>query len=190
MLGRDLYTSEQLFAATGIPTTVLRCAMFYGALARALCFVSALSHTHCVMNCVSENHWGNAPSIQAHNAFFYPAKATVPVQSISLSDIGEATAAVIAAAASASPNTPNRFAGKTLWLGGPALTWDEVAGVFSKVLGRTISFVSVPDQAALKVHRCPHFSPLPRLRCVLPFILYSSSHSLLRALVLCDALRW
>ncbi len=65
-----------------------------------------------------------------------------------MADIGEAAANVIAGG-------PGAHGGKTYHLGGPAQSWDQVAVAMSRALAKPVKFVSVPDDAALKVSLCP-----------------------------------
>jgi hypothetical protein len=90
-----------------------------------------------------ENTFGNAETLKGHGAFYYPAKANVPIPGVAVGDIGEAAANVAFGTAAAHGN-------KTYWIAGPSLTWEQVAAAETKILGRHIKFVSVPDEAAKK----------------------------------------
>jgi len=90
-----------------------------------------------------ENHMLDVSFIKSKGEYYYPAKNNVPVGGIGVTDIGAAAATVIA-------QGPGKHANKTYTLAAEMKTWDEVAAVYSKVLGKPIKFVPVSDDVALK----------------------------------------
>lgn len=104
---------------------------------------SAVPTTYLQLTMFFENFWGNKETISKQGAYYYPAKPNVPVQGLSCADIGEAAAA-------AAIGGPALHGNKVYYLGGAAVTWDQVAAAFTKVLGKPVRFVQVPDDAALK----------------------------------------
>jgi len=119
ILGKGMFESEKLIAASGIPATLLHLLFFF------------------------ENHFGNTATIKSQGAWYYPAKSDVPVGALSVSDIGEAAANVLVGG-------PSKHGNKTYTLAGEQQSWDAVAAVYTKVLGKPVKFVSVPDEAAIK----------------------------------------
>ncbi len=119
ILARGNIACETVLKASGVPTTYLQLAMFM------------------------ENFWGNKDSIKAQGAWYYPSKPNVPIQSLSVADIGEAAAATAVQGAGSHGN-------KVYYLGGAAQTWEQVAAVYTEVLGKPVKFVQVPDEAAVK----------------------------------------
>jgi uncharacterized protein YbjT (DUF2867 family) len=94
----------------------------------------------CVM--FHENHAMNADTIKSQGAFYLPAKGDVPVPGISVNDIGEAAANCLA-------QWSRMNGSRTFTLSGPACSWNECAGLFSKVLQKPVKFVTVSDQDAI-----------------------------------------
>ena len=82
-----------------------------------------------------------APSIRAQSAF-YSAMGDAKLSLIDVRDI-----AVIVAKALTNPAA---FAGKTIELNGPeAFSYAEIAGKISRVAGRTVQYVNIPEAARL-----------------------------------------
>lgn len=82
----------------------------------------------------------NAASIREQNVFYLPL-ADSAWSTVDISDIGGVAAQVL---------TNDSWAGQSIDITGPeALTNSQIAKLFSKVLGREIQYVPVPDQAAL-----------------------------------------
>jgi len=119
ILGKDMFVVEELIRKSGIPYTLLHLLFFF------------------------ENHFGNAGTVKSQGAWYYPAKANVPVAGLSVSDIGEAAANVLA-------QGPAKHSNKTYTLAAEQQSWDAVAAVYTKVLGKPVKFVSVPDEAAIQ----------------------------------------
>jgi uncharacterized protein YbjT (DUF2867 family) len=81
----------------------------------------------------------NAPSIRAQGAF-YSAMGDARLSLIDVWDI----AAIVAKALT----NPSAFAGKTIELNGPeAFSYTEIAAKISRVAGRTVQFVNIPEAA-------------------------------------------
>jgi uncharacterized protein YbjT (DUF2867 family) len=81
----------------------------------------------------------NAPSIRAQGAF-YSAMGDAKLSLIDVRDI----AAIVAKALA----NPAAFAGKTIELNGPeAFSYTEIAARISRVAGRTVNFVNIPEAA-------------------------------------------
>jgi uncharacterized protein YbjT (DUF2867 family) len=96
---------------------------------------------HCVF--FYENNFGNAGTIKEHSTFYAPINGSVKIGSVAVADIGEA-------ASNAAVQGPSSHAIKTYWISAPNLSADEQASIMSRVLGRTVKFVSVSDEAATK----------------------------------------
>jgi uncharacterized protein YbjT (DUF2867 family) len=80
----------------------------------------------------------NAASIRSLNAF-YAAMGDARVSLIDVRDVGAVAAAILAA--------PERHAGKIYELSGPeAVTNGEVAARISRVVGRGVAFVDIPEE--------------------------------------------
>ena len=81
----------------------------------------------------------NAPSIRAQGAF-YSAMGDAKLSLIDVRDI----AAIVAKALT----NPTSFAGKTIELNGPeAFSYKEIAAKISRVAGRAVQFVNIPEAA-------------------------------------------
>jgi uncharacterized protein YbjT (DUF2867 family) len=86
-----------------------------------------------------------APLIRSQNAF-YGALGTAKVSLIDVRDVATVAANVLTA--------PGEHAGKTYELKGPkALTSAEIAGKISRVAGRTVQYVDLPEDALRKSMR-------------------------------------
>ena len=83
-----------------------------------------------------------APSIRAQGAF-YSAMSDAKISFIDVRDIARATANILA--------NPSAHARKTYELNGPeALNYNEVAAMISKITGRPVEFVNIPEEAQRK----------------------------------------
>ena len=81
----------------------------------------------------------NAPSIRAQGAFY----AAMGDAKLSLIDVRDISAIVAKAL-----TNPTAFAGKTIDLNGPeAFSYAEIAAKISRVAGRTVQFVNIPEAA-------------------------------------------
>lgn len=79
-----------------------------------------------------------APTIKAQGAI-YTSAAGAQISHVDVRDVAAVAARVL---------TDGGHAGKAYELSGPqALTYDEIAGILSTVLGRKVSHVSIPDEA-------------------------------------------
>jgi uncharacterized protein YbjT (DUF2867 family) len=84
----------------------------------------------------------NAPSIRAQGAF-YAAMDNAELSLIDVRDVGAAATKTLLA--------PETHAGKTYELNGPeAATYTEVAQRISRITGRTVQFVDIPEEAQRK----------------------------------------
>jgi len=84
----------------------------------------------------------NAPSIRTQGAF-YAAMGNAKMSFIDVRDVGRVAAQILSA--------PEAHAGKTYELNGPeALSNSEVAQRISRVTGRTVKFVDIPEEAQRK----------------------------------------
>jgi len=84
----------------------------------------------------------NAPSIRAQGAF-YSAMGDAKISFIDVRDIAAAMAKILAA--------PAAHAGKIYeWNGPETLNYTEVAALISKVAGRAVQFVNIPEEAQRK----------------------------------------
>jgi uncharacterized protein YbjT (DUF2867 family) len=84
----------------------------------------------------------NAPSIRAQGAF-YSAMGDARISFIDVRDIAAATAKILSA--------PAAHAGKIYeWNGPQAFHYTEVAALISKVAGRPVQFVNIPEDAQRK----------------------------------------
>jgi len=90
-----------------------------------------------------ENQLMNAATIKSDGAFYAPAKGTAPIPLISVKDIGEATANVAA-------EGPSAHANKTYAIAGDVRSWDSVAAVYTKVLGKPVQFFAATDEQAIQ----------------------------------------
>lgn len=104
---------------------------------------SGLSYTILRPNTFMQNIAAyNAPSIRAQGAF-YSAMGDAKISFIDVRDIAETTAKIL--------TDPAAHAGKAYELNGPeALNYTEVAALISKVTGRLVQFVSIPEEAQRK----------------------------------------
>jgi uncharacterized protein YbjT (DUF2867 family) len=81
----------------------------------------------------------DAPTIRTQGAF-YAALDAAKISLVDVRDVGSAAARILAA--------PETHAGKTYELNGPeAVTSEEVAARISRIAGRTVKYVDVPEQA-------------------------------------------
>jgi len=98
----------------------------------------------CFLRCTffMENHWGNVKSIKENSAFFYPVKGASQLHCISVVDIGKCAAAVIA--------NPNAHKNRNYRLGGATITNNQIAAIYTRLLGKTVSFVTVPEAKAIE----------------------------------------
>jgi uncharacterized protein YbjT (DUF2867 family) len=81
----------------------------------------------------------DAPTIRAQGAF-YAALDAAKISLVDVRDVGAAAARILSA--------PETHAGKTYELNGPeAVTSEEVAARISRIVGRTVKYVDVPEQA-------------------------------------------
>lgn len=84
----------------------------------------------------------NAPSIRAQGAF-YAAMGNAKLSLIDVRDVGAAAAQVLLA--------PDGHAGKTYDLNGPeAVSYADVAERISRITGRSVQFVDIPEDAQRK----------------------------------------
>ena len=84
----------------------------------------------------------NAPSIRAQGAF-YSAMGDAKLSLIDVRDIAAILAKVL--------TKPTAFAGKTIELNGPeAFSYTEIAEKISRVAGRPVQFVNIPEEAQRK----------------------------------------
>jgi len=103
---------------------------------------SGIAWTICRLPLFLENNYANIDSIKSTNAFYYPARPDSKYSYISTDDVGVAFAAIAAA--------PEKHVNQIYRLNGPDLSSnEEVAKIYSEVLGREIKFVQVPDEAAV-----------------------------------------
>lgn len=81
----------------------------------------------------------DAPTIRTQGAF-YAALDAAKISLVDVRDVGAAAARILSA--------PGTHAGKTYELNGPeAVTSEEIAARISRMLGRTVKYVDVPEQA-------------------------------------------
>jgi uncharacterized protein YbjT (DUF2867 family) len=84
----------------------------------------------------------NAPSIRAQGAF-YAAMGNAKLSFVDVRDVGAAVAKALVA--------PETHAGKTYELNGPgAFSYAEAAEIISRVSGRLVRFVDIPEEAQRK----------------------------------------
>lgn len=84
----------------------------------------------------------NAPAIRTQNAF-YAALSDARISLIDVRDVGDVAAAVL--------REPHSHAGKIYELNGPeALSNDDVAARISRVVGRKVSYVDIPEDVQRK----------------------------------------
>jgi uncharacterized protein YbjT (DUF2867 family) len=84
----------------------------------------------------------NAPSIRAQGAF-YAAMASARISYLDVRDVGAAIARAL--------TSPSEHAGKTYELNGPeVVTFSEIAERISRVAGRPVRFVDIPESAQRK----------------------------------------
>ncbi len=127
IFGAGMAALERAVSESGVPFTIVQCSMFH------------------------ENLWAHQPTISAaaQSAIYAPCnKPDVPMQSIAIADIAQAVTTIVTAVLT--PSSAKRHAGKTYWLGGAALSMNELAAAVSGVIGRTVKFVSVSDEVAIK----------------------------------------
>lgn len=87
-----------------------------------------------------ENTYGHAGSIKDQNTFYTAQALDAKHSPIAISDIGRCVAHALV--------KPASFGGKTFTLAGPtAVTENDLAAAFTKVLGREITATSVPESA-------------------------------------------
>jgi uncharacterized protein YbjT (DUF2867 family) len=84
----------------------------------------------------------NAPTIRTQDAF-YAASGNTKTSLLDVRDVGAAAAKALV--------SPGDHSGKTYELMGPeALSNDEIAGKISKIMGRTVKYVDIPEAAQRK----------------------------------------
>jgi len=102
----------------GVPYTLLRLPMFF------------------------DNLWGQKASIEAQGAIYAPLNTDKPYIGIATSDIGVASAAILA--------HPAKYSNQTLTIHSKPTTTRRVAQAFSHVLHKDVKHVQVPYEAAKK----------------------------------------
>lgn len=128
-----------VIGADGPPISGMRFGEAHQAL-EAVVRESGIGHTFLRPNGFMQNYLGQAASIAAQNAFYSPLDDQAVVSYVDARDIGEVAAKVL---------TEPGHLGKGYTLTGPrALTDDGFAAAASAVLGREISHVLVPVDAA------------------------------------------
>jgi len=135
ILSKELAVCEQFVASCGVPYTFLRCVFFY------------------------ENLWGSKQMLSPTDGsatFSQPIKGDVPIQHVAVYDIGEAAANLLAGTCNGQDQSAGvdgcvqAHGGKAYWIGGPALSHNSMAIVFSRVLNKPVAFKSATDDAAIK----------------------------------------
>jgi len=121
-MGKDFALMEDAARTSGIPYTILQAVFFF------------------------DNQMMNAASIKGGGAFYTPTKGTAPIPLIGVNDIGEATANVVAQG----PAGPAAHANKTYVIAGDVRSWDSVAAVYTKLLGKPVQFVAATDEQAMQ----------------------------------------
>ena len=107
---------EQSVSSSGMNFTILRLPMFF------------------------DNQWANAGSIKGEGSIYGPADPSKQCSLISVSDAGEASAAVLA--------NPENHVNKIYTLNSDTVTFDTIAASFSKAIGSDVKYVQVPYPAA------------------------------------------
>jgi uncharacterized protein YbjT (DUF2867 family) len=104
---------------------------------------SGLAHTILRPNSFMQNLLtAVAPSVRAQGAF-YAAMGNAPISLIHVQDIAAVAAKVL--------DNPKEHAGKVYELNGPeALNYTDIAAKISRVLGKAVKFVDVPESAQQK----------------------------------------
>lgn len=114
---RQFVEIEAKLAASGVKSTVLRLPMFM------------------------DNQWAAQGTIKGQGKIYGPADGTKQLSLVSVADVGEASAVVLAA--------PADHAFKTYTLAAAATTFDAVAAAFAAATGNDVGYVRVPYPDAL-----------------------------------------
>ena len=109
---------EEVVTSSGLPYTLLRLPMFV------------------------DNQWANQGSIKAQGKVYGPSDGSKPVSLVTISDVGDASAAVLA--------NPESHANKTYTLASDTVTFDKIAAGFATATGNNVEYVQVPYAAALE----------------------------------------
>ncbi|XP_062520702.1 uncharacterized protein LOC134195656 [Corticium candelabrum] len=118
VFGRQLTEIESHVKKLGLPYTLLRLPLFV------------------------DNFWADAETIKKQSTMYGAVNPDAAFTPIAVSDIGKASAAVLA--------NPGLYANKTFKLATKACTYNDVVKAFSESLGREIKYVQVPYEAAKK----------------------------------------
>ena len=87
-----------------------------------------------------ENHWALKDSIVGKSSIFSPVDPTKPFTAVVVEDAGRASAAILA--------NPAKHASKTYTIISNRHSYNDVATAFSEALGKQITYVQVPYDAA------------------------------------------
>lgn len=90
----------------------------------------------------TDNQWGNAATIKSMGKFFAPVDGDLAYSTIAVGDAGEAAAAVIGDFAT--------HKGKTYTLVSDTVSSNDIAAAYAAALGKEVTFVQVPPEAAQK----------------------------------------
>lgn len=90
----------------------------------------------------TDNMWANAGTIKTMGKFFAPVPVDTPITQVTVGDAGEAGAAVVGAF--------DKYAGQSFKLVSNRATNAEFATAFSAALGKEVTAVQVPPEAAKK----------------------------------------
>ena len=90
----------------------------------------------------TDNQWGNAATIKSMGKFFAPVKPDAAYATITVGDAGEAAAAVI--------GDFGAHKGKTYTLTSDVVSSKAIAAAYTSELGKEVTFVQVPNEAAKK----------------------------------------
>ena len=83
-----------------------------------------------------DNQWANQGSIKAQGKVYGPSDGSKPVSLVTISDVGDASAAVLA--------NPESHANKTYTLASDTVTFDKIAAGFATATGNNVEYVQVP----------------------------------------------
>jgi uncharacterized protein YbjT (DUF2867 family) len=90
------------------------------------------------------NMWGDVPAVKSSNTFYMPIDGDTSMLTAAVADVGAAMAASV---------LDISLGNKTVHVVGDHLTKNEIAALYSKKLGRDITFTQVPKSAATEAFK-------------------------------------
>jgi len=98
---------------------------------------------YCSLRCTMfmENQYGNIGSVKGGSAFYYPVNGDMPFSHVAVSDIGACQAKIV--------QEYSKHKNTTYVLSGEFLTMNELAAVYTKVLGKDVKFYQATEEQAI-----------------------------------------